>query len=163
GDSTDSPASVAVNMAATSGTPRSFSQVERPMSRLSKRITYRFWLARPWQKSSGQAIICAPRPMTSTRGGSFGLPNVSYSSSRPLACALMLLVSYRCGLCVITWRSGCRPGMFPLLRAGHLDSIPWPDRPYARRCPGEYHVTGGQMPGAAEQGDEPGNGINQIP
>ncbi len=52
------------------------------MSRLSKRMTKKPWPASSAQKSSCQAIICVPSPITSSRAGSPGSPNVSYASSR---------------------------------------------------------------------------------
>jgi hypothetical protein len=51
--------------------------VERPMSRLSNRTTWKPRSASCSQNSSCQAIICVARPMISTIGVSSGSPKVS--------------------------------------------------------------------------------------
>ena len=51
--------------------------VDRPASRLSKRITWKPRSARPSQSSRSQWMSCIPRPITSRRAGSAGSPIVS--------------------------------------------------------------------------------------
>ncbi len=51
--------------------------VDRPASRLSKRITWKPCSASPSQNSSSQWISCIPSPITSSRAGSAGSPIVS--------------------------------------------------------------------------------------
>ncbi len=48
--------------------------VERPASRLSKRITWKPRSARPSQNSGSQLISCIPSPITSSSAGSAGSP-----------------------------------------------------------------------------------------
>src|SRR5690242_7585711 len=74
-----------------SATPHLLKSVERPVSRLSKRITWKPRAASPWNSESGQMVSCAPRPMTSNRAGSLLLPAVSYSISMPFALTLATL------------------------------------------------------------------------
>src|SRR5260370_12375602 len=57
-------------------------------------MTYKPRAASCLQKSSSQLIIWAPRPITSRSGASCRSPNVSYSMSIPLACALGMRQSY---------------------------------------------------------------------
>ena len=68
-----SPAATRLN----SGAGTSPSTVERPASRLSNRITWRPAAASRSHSSSGQLIICEPRPITSSTVGSAGSPKVS--------------------------------------------------------------------------------------
>src|SRR5829696_6259874 len=63
------------------GAGRSRIAVERPTSRLSKRITWKPRPASSAQKSSCQAIICVARPITSSSAGCEGSPKVSYAMS----------------------------------------------------------------------------------
>ena len=51
--------------------------VERPASRLSKRITWKPRSASPSQSSRSQWISCIPSPITSRSAGSAGSPIVS--------------------------------------------------------------------------------------
>ena len=55
--------------------------VERPISRLSKRITKNPASIRRLIKLSGQKISCDPKPMTNNNGGLLGLPPTSTQSS----------------------------------------------------------------------------------
>src|SRR6267143_607181 len=71
--------------AARSGGPASSILVERPASRLSKRMTWKPPAASSSHKPSSHPIICAPRPLTRRRGAALGSPNVSYSMSIPFA------------------------------------------------------------------------------
>ena len=54
--------------------------VERPMSRLSKRVTKKPRSASCSQNSSCQAIICVPRPMISSSDGLARSPKWSWQS-----------------------------------------------------------------------------------
>src|SRR5258705_2195477 len=67
------------------GMPRWSNCVERPASRLSKRITRKPRAASISQNASGHRTICIPSPITSRMTGSLGLPKDSYSSETPLA------------------------------------------------------------------------------
>ena len=67
------------------GRPQAPKSVDRPMSRLSKRMTKKPCRASPSNNASGQMVSCAPNPMISSRAGSLRLPAVSYSISIPLA------------------------------------------------------------------------------
>ena len=51
-----------------SATPHLPKSVERPLSRLSKRITWKPRAARPLNSESGQMVSCAPRPMGDALG-----------------------------------------------------------------------------------------------
>ncbi len=57
--------------------------VERPASRLSNRTTWKPRPASCSHQSSLQAIICIPRPITSSAGGSDGSPNDSWHRLTP--------------------------------------------------------------------------------
>src|SRR5215218_802534 len=69
------------------GTPHAPKSVVSPVSRLSKRMTKKPFLASPSTSASGQMVSWAPSPMISSRAGSLLLPAVSYSTSMPLAFA----------------------------------------------------------------------------
>src|ERR1051325_7562962 len=73
------------HMSARRGGGRFRRWVDSPTSRLANRATNRPRWARPSHSSSGHAIICVARPMTSTTGGAPASPNVSYASSMSLA------------------------------------------------------------------------------
>src|SRR5439155_11590084 len=74
--------------AAASGMPAQSHLVDRPTSRLSKRITRWPRAASAAQRSSCQRIICAARPMMRSKGRPSGGPKVSYAISMPLAGAV---------------------------------------------------------------------------
>src|SRR4029078_88088 len=65
--------------------PRWSSLVDRPTSRLSKRITRNPAPATRSHSLSGQKVDCTPSPMIISITGSPGSPRSSYASSRPLA------------------------------------------------------------------------------
>jgi hypothetical protein len=62
--------------AVTEGTPAPSSRVDRPQSRLSKRITRKPRRASVSQNPSGQDTIWEPMPMISNTGGSDSAPTV---------------------------------------------------------------------------------------
>src|SRR5438045_7339145 len=76
--------------AAASGMPAQSHLVDRPTSRLSKRITRWPRAASTAQKSSSQRIICAARPILRRSGRPSGAPKVSYAISMPLARAVVM-------------------------------------------------------------------------
>ena len=61
-------------MSARRGTPADSILVERPMSRLSKRMTRKPRSASSPQKPSSQASICVARPITSSSGSPSASP-----------------------------------------------------------------------------------------
>src|SRR5262249_20303873 len=67
------------------GTPQVPKSVDRPTSRLSKRMTWKPLSASARTKASGQIVSCAPRPMINSSAGSALAPRVSYSISMPFA------------------------------------------------------------------------------
>jgi hypothetical protein len=77
GASTGLPCSAAAIAAPMFGTPAESKLVDKPMSRLSKRITRYPRAASIAQNSSCHAIICEASPMISRSGGAFESPNVS--------------------------------------------------------------------------------------
>ena len=77
---TGSSSNAAFNVAPRSTSiPSNF--VDKPQSRLSKRITNKLLAANILQYSVSHLTIWAPCPSIKTRAGFFGSPNVSYSSS----------------------------------------------------------------------------------
>jgi hypothetical protein len=76
-DGKGAPCSTAATPAFKSGTPASVKAVERPTSRLSKRMTQKLRAASFSQNSSSHAIICEARPMIKSTGGASGDPNES--------------------------------------------------------------------------------------
>src|SRR5437879_4359031 len=76
--------------AAASGMPAQSHLVDKPTSRLSKRINRWPRDASAAQKSSSQRIICAARPMMRKSGRPSGAPKVSYAISMPLARAVVM-------------------------------------------------------------------------
>jgi hypothetical protein len=68
--------------------------VERPMSRLSKRITWKPRSTNSSTNGSGHMTICAPRPWTNSNGSPS--PITSYSSLIPLTSAAVTSAASRC-------------------------------------------------------------------
>ena len=76
---------LALDSIARLGTPRVSKRCERPMSRLSKRITRKPRATSIATKSGCHATSCIPRPMISTSGSPLGEPWSSTSSAIPFA------------------------------------------------------------------------------
>src|SRR5690348_3355219 len=102
GASTGLPCIAAASAAPMFGTPAASKRVDKPMSRLSKRMTRNPRSAMRSQNVSGQAIICAARPMMSSIGGASMSPKLSQQSSMPLAWAraaeVLVIVAMACAL-----------------------------------------------------------------
>jgi hypothetical protein len=74
-----STAAASAAMSRTKYLSPSLSQVDRPTSRLSKRMANSPLSTRSAQKASGQRVICEPRPLISSTASFLESPNVSYS------------------------------------------------------------------------------------
>src|SRR5438093_13396146 len=124
--------------AAALGMPAQSHLVDRPTSRLSKRITRWPRAAGAAQKSSSQRIICAARPMMRRSGRPSGAPKISYAISMPLARA-----------------AGMRPSLAELAGAGQALAATEPERLEGTRSEGRRRPLSSRMERVGGAGIEP--------